>query len=227
MKMDDTIELIGKAINEMRKSAIEVGGLASPFDGYNFALNIQSGEVVWDALIEARQTIEAVTDPDILQAVIAFRKTRDASVRYEAALPVLKWNLGDGWIYRVNNNRAEGWHPALKIWKPIVGSVDDGTRVILNCSDATASQIAASGCPLEDVPEPLRASVRKLREPGEAAPASESRPCCEAENTLRDLIQLYFRGPGFLSDVWQGQLHRKFELARESLAPRVDGRGKK
>lgn len=93
--------------------------------------------------------------PDVLQAVVKFR-----SERREAGL---KWNLGDGWIYRVKAGRAEGWMNESKMWRPIAGPPDSSARVIMNCSDATPEQIAQSGCPIADVPESMKIEVERLR----------------------------------------------------------------
>lgn len=100
--------------------------------------------------------------PDVLQAVVKFR-----SERREAGL---KWMASAGCPIRRRGSHGEWeyWIAADSRW--CLSVRDDADHK--SQPDATAEQIAQSGVPLDDVPEPLRAAVRKQREAASPSPAA-------------------------------------------------------
>lgn len=127
-----------------------------PLDGY-----VHEGEVTtgkdYIGKYDGGDCVEVTTDPryawvyqreDVLQAVVKFR-----SERREAGL---KWCGVCGVIIKSNGSRAEFWNGAK--WLETC-RIDSGFDTV-----ATPEQIAQSGVPLSDIPDPaLRASVEKLR----------------------------------------------------------------
>lgn len=127
-----------------------------PLDGY-----VHEGEVTtgkdYIGKYDGGDCVEVTTDPryawvyqreDVLQAVVKFR-----SERREAGL---KWCGVCGVIIKSNGSRAEFWNGAK--WLETC-RIDSGFDTV-----ATPEQIAQSGVPLSDIPDPaLRASVASGR----------------------------------------------------------------
>lgn len=111
---------------------------------------------------------EWMTDEQIESVIAELKDTlKFRSERREAGL---KWMASAGCPIRRRGSHGEWeyWIAADSRW--CLSVRDDADHK--SQPDATAEQIAQSGVPLDDVPEPLRAAVRKQREAASPSPAA-------------------------------------------------------